>query len=279
MSLSILHVGPQGLDSAVAPDGFLIAQRRLERAVHRAAQAEGVTLRFDAMGSPGLDENTPAEKRALVWGGVQRLVIEDMAPEIARNQARRTGTDLRADALNTAAGLIGREMLVQTMPVIEEPLPVFEFSEVAEVDSTLPLGADSYRLEYQRLTGEAQVMRSGGTAPLVDASRDRVDRPHHILWSRSTVDFRERANGEFAGLASFSKKGAAALCRAYEQRIRRNGHGAFHNAPSIWKAQFTDMMQELIDRKEKVSAVDILSGWVDINSFADYQRAWQAIKA
>ena len=87
------------------------------------------------------------------------------------------------------------------------------------------------------------------------------------------------ANGEFAGLASFSKKGAAALCRAYEQRIRRNGHGAFHNAPSIWKAQFTDMMQELIDRKEKVSAVDILSGWVDINSFADYQRAWQAIKA
>ena len=87
------------------------------------------------------------------------------------------------------------------------------------------------------------------------------------------------ANGEFAGLASFSKKGAAALCRAYEQRIRRNGHGAFHNAPSIWKGQFTDMMQELIDRKEKVSAVDILSGWVDINSFADYQRAWQAIKA
>jgi hypothetical protein len=209
MSLSILHVGPQGLDSAVAPDGFLIAQRRLERAVHRAAQAEGVTLRFDAMGSPGLDENTPAEKRALVWGGVQRLVIEDMAPEIARNQARRTGTDLRADALNTAAGLIGREMLVQTMPVIEEPLPVFEFSEVAEVDSTLPLGADSYRLEYQRLTGEAQVMRSGGTAPLVDASRDRVDRPHHILWSRSTVDFRERANGEFAGLNVAQIKQAA----------------------------------------------------------------------
>ena len=209
MSLSILHVGPQGLDSAVAPDGLLIAQRRLERAFHRAAQAENVTLRFDAMGSPSLDEGTPAAKRALVWGGVQRLVIESMAPEIAVNRARRAGTDLRADALNTAGGLIGREMLVQMMPVIEEPLPVFEFSEVAEVDSTLPLGADSYRLEYQRLTGEAQVMRSGQTAPLVDASRDRVDRPHHILWSRSTVDFRERANGEFAGLNVAQIKQAA----------------------------------------------------------------------
>ena len=209
MSLSILHVGPQGLDSAVAPDGLLIAQRRLERAFHRAAQAENVTLRFDAMGSPSLDESTPAAKRALVWSGVQRLVIESMAPEIAVNRARRAGTDLRADALNTAGGLIGREMLVQMMPVIEEPLPVFEFSEVAEVDSTLPLGADSYRLEYQRLTGEAQVMRSGQTAPLVDASRDRVDRPHHILWSRSTVDFRERANGEFAGLNVAQIKQAA----------------------------------------------------------------------
>lgn len=196
-----LHVTPAGFNAHTAPpDGLIIAEARLNRAMRRAApRVDGgpVLLRVDAATQqPYVDDSTPAERRAKFWAEVQCEVIRDVGSAVARARDE----DLRGDALNTAGGLLGREMLVQLMPVIEEPLPVFEFAEVAEVDSTLPLGAESYRLEYQRLTGEAGVMRSGQTAPIVDASRDRVDRPHHVLWSRSVTTFLDDAQGRFAGL-------------------------------------------------------------------------------
>lgn len=196
-----IHVSEGGLDARSAPpDGLIVAQARLRRSMLRVGsrQEVGVQLRADAQGAPYIDEGTPQAKRIVFWTSVQHEVLTDVGIDIA--QARDRSNELRGDALNTSAGLIGREMLVQMMPVIEEPLPVFEFSEVAEVDSTLALGSESYRLEYQRLSGEAAVMRSGQTAPLVDASRDRVDRPHHVLWSRSLVTFLDDAQGQFAGV-------------------------------------------------------------------------------
>lgn len=103
-----------------------------------------------------------------------------------------------------------------------------------------------------------------------DAPRRVEEIGHHLL--------RENANGEFIGLAHFSKRGAAALQKAYAKAASRNGH-AFQNAPNLKKAQFTDMVQELIDQGEKVNAVVIRSGWIDIETFEDYQKAWQVAKA
>ncbi len=86
------------------------------------------------------------------------------------------------------------------------------------------------------------------------------------------------ANGEFAGLASFSKEGARTLRQAYHEISKKKRTAPFHNAATFKKAQFTDLIQELIDRKEKIHAVNVQSGWLDINTFADYQKAWQVTK-
>jgi phosphoenolpyruvate phosphomutase len=87
-----------------------------------------------------------------------------------------------------------------------------------------------------------------------------------------------RANAEFAGLALFSSRGAKIFRQCYHRILSRNGHAAFHNAPSFRKAQFTDLIQELIDRKEKVGVLEIESGWLEIDTFADYQKAWAEVR-
>lgn len=85
--------------------------------------------------------------------------------------------------------------------------------------------------------------------------------------------------GEFIGLALFSKRGAKVFREIYHRRAKKNGRGPFHNAPDFKKAQFTDMVQELIQRKEKVHAVTVREGWLDIHTFEDYQKAWETAKA
>ena len=88
----------------------------------------------------------------------------------------------------------------------------------------------------------------------------------------------ERANSEFIGLASFSKRGARVFREAYHRALKKNSKGRFHNAESFRKAQFTDLIQELIEREEKVHAVVVQGGWLDIDTFKDYQKAWQEAK-
>ena len=85
-------------------------------------------------------------------------------------------------------------------------------------------------------------------------------------------------NGEFLGLALFSKRGARVLRETYARALKSR-RSRFHNASSFEKAQFTDLIQEMIDRGEKVHAVDVRGGWIDLNTFEDYRRAWETAKA
>ncbi len=127
----------------------------------------------------------------------------------------------------------------------------------------------SYRMDAGYSKPQRDWVRLSGGED-VDAPRRVEEIGHHLG--------RDGANGEFIGLAHFSKHGAAVLRAAYDKALTRNGH-AFQNAPNLKKAQFTDMIQELIDRGEKVSAIVIRSGWIDIETFEDYQKAWQTAKA
>ena len=38
------------------------------------------------------------------------------------------------------------------------------------------------------------------------------------------------------------------------------------------------MLQELIDRGHDVQAVDVYKGWLEIDTFEDYRRAWALLK-
>ena len=88
----------------------------------------------------------------------------------------------------------------------------------------------------------------------------------------------ERATGEFIGLALFSERGTVALREAYQQRLA-SGAGPFHEADRPERGAFTDLLQELVARGETVACGDVYKGWLEVDTFEDYQRAWAAIKS
>jgi phosphoenolpyruvate phosphomutase len=88
----------------------------------------------------------------------------------------------------------------------------------------------------------------------------------------------EDAHGEFIGMAMFSPKGTELLRQAYHRVVSSYRSGPFHEAPSLEQASLTDMIQELIDRRQDVYAVNIYKGWLEVDTFEDYQRAWAYIK-
>jgi phosphoenolpyruvate phosphomutase len=87
----------------------------------------------------------------------------------------------------------------------------------------------------------------------------------------------DQAHAEFIGLAMFSEAGTESLKRAYVAARGRSQGLAFHEAPSLVKASFTDMVQELIHTGHDVRCVPTFKGWMDVDSFEDYQKAWARI--
>ena len=90
-------------------------------------------------------------------------------------------------------------------------------------------------------------------------------------------------DGEFIGVAKFTKNGAEILRRnfhrAKESKSCRFAEGQrFHDAVSIQKAYLTDLFQELIDRGYPIHAVMVNHGWVEIDTQQDYEYAQQLIK-
>jgi len=88
----------------------------------------------------------------------------------------------------------------------------------------------------------------------------------------------DEADGEFVGLAMLSEEGARLLCTIYHQTRQRTQSSPFHEAESLEKAAFTDILQEIVDCGGKVECVDIYKGWLEIDTFEDYRRAWAKVK-
>ncbi len=87
----------------------------------------------------------------------------------------------------------------------------------------------------------------------------------------------ERAHGEFIGLAMLSERGTDQFKSVY-RRVAKNSEAPFHEAPSLTKASLTDMLQELVDRGHDVSCLTIYKGWMEVDTFEDYQQAWADLK-
>lgn len=87
----------------------------------------------------------------------------------------------------------------------------------------------------------------------------------------------DQSHGEFIGLAMFSERGTEVLKSAYKKAASKPGV-PFHEAPSLTKASLTDMLQELADQKQEISCVTIYKGWMEVDTFEDYQQAWAELK-
>jgi phosphoenolpyruvate phosphomutase len=103
-----------------------------------------------------------------------------------------------------------------------------------------------------------------------------AEAPHIVAKVGRTIT-PAQANGEFVGMAMFTAKGARTLTDCYQQ-LSETQKGNFHEADSLRHASFTDLVQELIDRGSEVRAIDVYKGWLEIDTFEDYRRAWALIK-
>ncbi len=82
----------------------------------------------------------------------------------------------------------------------------------------------------------------------------------------------EDAHGEFIGLTALSKTAAARLQEVHEELESQRAEG-------LQRASLTHVLQALIDRGERVVAVEIHKGWMEIESFDDYRRAWREVQS
>jgi len=81
----------------------------------------------------------------------------------------------------------------------------------------------------------------------------------------------QAAHGEFIGLAAFSATGARTLREAYHELRSERAEG-------LDKASMTHLLQSMIDRGRTVTAIDVHKGWMEIDSFDDYRRAWAELR-
>jgi phosphoenolpyruvate phosphomutase len=102
-------------------------------------------------------------------------------------------------------------------------------------------------------------------------SEDRVLRIGQSINPRS-------AHGEFIGMALLSDRGAALLRETYKSLVKSHAKKRFRESPSLQKAKFTDLLQEMIARGHDVTCVDIYKGWMEIDTFEDYRRAWSEVE-
>lgn len=102
------------------------------------------------------------------------------------------------------------------------------------------------------------------------------DAPHKVRKVGQAID-PAAAHGEFVGMAMFSSEGAKVV-RELAAELRDKTAGTFHEAASVRTAKVTDLLQELIDRGHEVQAIDVFKGWLEVDTFEDYQRAWALIQ-
>ncbi|MFN7970752.1 MAG: isocitrate lyase/phosphoenolpyruvate mutase family protein [Acidobacteriota bacterium] len=86
------------------------------------------------------------------------------------------------------------------------------------------------------------------------------------------------AHGEFLGIALLTRAGSDRLrARVAEVSERLRGK-PFHEAASMERAALSDAFQEAIDAGEEVRAVETYKGWMEVDTFEDYQRAWARLR-
>jgi phosphoenolpyruvate phosphomutase len=110
-------------------------------------------------------------------------------------------------------------------------------------------------------------------------------RHHRFLEDEQVVRVREigaeldpvRATAEFIGMAKLSARGCQILGEVYRELRDRDALDApspVHEAPSLRMAKLTDLLHEVIKRGHTVTSVGIYQGWVEVDTFDDYKRAW-----
>ena len=83
--------------------------------------------------------------------------------------------------------------------------------------------------------------------------------------------------GELLGLIKLSTKGSKILIEQYE-KLENSHTGKFHDAVSLKKAKFVDMLQELLSLGTMITPVSIKGKWCEIDTKHDLEIAEKMFK-
>jgi phosphoenolpyruvate phosphomutase len=87
----------------------------------------------------------------------------------------------------------------------------------------------------------------------------------------------DSATAEFIGMAKLSARGCQILGEVYRELRERGADQAVHESATLKTAKLTDLLEEVIRRGHTVSSVGIYQGWLEVDTFDDYRRAWTEV--
>ena len=139
------------------------------------------------------------------------------------------------------------------------------WSDLYRAEGRSPEGAELV------ITQESAAARGGGAA----AGRRFLpsEQPAAVLKIGQRLE-PAAASGEFIGLCHCSAEGIRWLKDCYQAGLACQETRPFHEAETFAKASFTDLLQTVIDQGHPVQAVEIYKGWLEVDTFEDYRRAW-----
>jgi phosphoenolpyruvate phosphomutase len=82
------------------------------------------------------------------------------------------------------------------------------------------------------------------------------------------------ATAEFIGMAKLSARGCQILGEVYRELRERDAAQPVHEAGSLKTAKLTDLLHEVIRRGHPVTSAGVYQGWLEVDTFDDYRRAW-----
>jgi phosphoenolpyruvate phosphomutase len=85
------------------------------------------------------------------------------------------------------------------------------------------------------------------------------------------------ATAEFIGMAKLSARGCQILGEVYRELRARADDQPVHESPSLRTAKLTDLLHEVIRRGHAVASVGVYQGWLEVDTFDDYRRAWSEV--
>ena len=102
--------------------------------------------------------------------------------------------------------------------------------------------------------------------PLDDAESLDFDSEGYLTDIGRKVDSLDLIKAQYIGLMKFKKEAIKKICTLYHEDI-------VINYPNYWKMYFTDLLQLLIDKGNRLKAVPIQRGWYEIDSYSDMKIA------
>jgi phosphoenolpyruvate phosphomutase len=293
------------------------AFRRIMDEKRASAADELVVPLTDVYGLIGVDDMKREEKCYLPAGGAQVgaiVLAAGASPELGDLTADRPKAMLdikgktilarQVEALNAAAIKDVAAVIGWKHEAVDLPnLKTYVVEETSGELDSLMAAADGIEGRTVVLYGDLlfdrslleRLLQADGDVVLVVDRAETPERAHRDLVETSTppetsgrflpgsdvvkrigVDL-DGANGEWIGMLMLSPEGAKRFREHYETLAKSHGDRPLHQAKTLHEAALTDFLQSLIDAGLEVRTVDTYKGWMEVDTFEDYRRAWGQI--